>query len=207
MTPPTREEIIALCAAAPEQVADLVLALYARVQALEERGRELERQLSLNSKNSSKPPSSDGYRKPAPKSLRTKSGRSSGGQPGHPGQRLEFREHPDRVVVHRPSACRGCGHQLGAQMPGRATNRRQVFELQARVEVTEHQVHAVCCPCCGEVTPGEFPADVAAPAQYGLGLKAFVAYCDNYQLLPTHGAYLRADLRTHRPRAERRDAV
>jgi len=99
--PPTREEIIALCAAAPEQVADLVLALYARVQALEEQVRELQRQLGLNSSNSGKPPSSDGYRKPAPKSLRTKSGRPSGGQPGHPGQRLEFRADPENVLYPR----------------------------------------------------------------------------------------------------------
>ncbi len=183
--PPSREEIIALCAAAPEQVADLVLALYAQVQALQERVRELERRLGLNSSNSGKPPSSDGYRKPAPKSLRTKSGRPSGGQPGHPGQRLEFRADPDRVVVHRPSACRGCGHQLGEGILGQATDRRQVFELQARVDVTEHQVHEVRCPCCGKVTPGEFPSAVAAPTQYGLGMKAFVAYLDTYQLLPT----------------------
>ncbi len=183
--PLSREEIIALCAAAPEQVADLVLALYARVQAFEEQVRELQRQLGLNSSNSGKPPSSDGYRKPAPASLRTNSGRPSGGQPGHPGQRLELRADPDRLVVHRPSACRGCGQQLGQEAPGQATDRRQVFELQARVEVTEHQVHAVRCPCCGEVTPGEFPADVPAPTQYGPGLKAFVAYCDAYQLLPT----------------------
>jgi len=185
MGTPTREEIIALCATAPEQVADLVLALFARMQAFGDKVQELERRLGLNSSNSGKPPSSDGYRKPAPKSLRTKSGRPPGGQPGHPGQRLEFRADPDHVVVHRPRACRGCGHQLGEEILGQATDRRQVFELLARVEVTEHQVHAVGCPCCGEVTPGQFPADVPAPTQYGLGLKAFVAYCDTYQLLPT----------------------
>jgi hypothetical protein len=75
VAPLSREEIIARCAAAPEQVADLVLALYARVQALEERVRELERRLGLNSSKSGKPPSSDGYQKPAPKSPHTKSGR------------------------------------------------------------------------------------------------------------------------------------
>lgn len=192
MDRPTREEIIGLCGTAPERVADLVMALYQQVETLQQqvqtlqaRVGELERQLGLNSSNSSKPPSSDGYRKPAPKSLRTKSGRPSGGQPGHPGQRLEFRADPDRVVVHRPSVCRGCGHQLGEKTLGQARDRRQVFDLQARVEVTEHQVHAVRCPCCGKVTPGQFPADVPAPTQYGPGLKSFVAYCDTYQLLPT----------------------
>jgi transposase len=183
--PLTREEIIALCAAAPEQVADLVLALYARVQALEERVRELERRLGLNSSNSGKPPSSDGYQKPAPKSLRGKSGRPSGGQPGHPGHRLEFREHPDHVVVHRPDVCRGCGNGLPAGSSGESVDRRQVFELVARVEVTEHQVHAVRCACCGEVSRGAFPPTVSAPTQYGTGMKAFAVYANEYQLLPT----------------------
>lgn len=183
--PPSREEIIALCATDPEQVASLVLALYARVDALQEQVRELQRRLGLTSRNSGKPPSSDGYEKPAPKSLRKKSDRPSGGQPGHPGHRLELRADPDRVVVHRPSACRGCGHRLGEELAGQASDRRQVFDLVARVEVTEHQVHEVGCPCCGSVTAGAFPPGVAAPTQYGPDIKSFVAYCDNYQLLPT----------------------
>ena len=189
---PTRDEIIGLCASAPEQVADLVLALYQRVDMLEQqvqtlqtRVRELERRLGQNSSNSGKPPSSDGYRKPAPKSLRGDSGRPSGGQPGHPGYRLEFRENPDHVVVHRPGVCRGCGNCLPAESLGEAVDRRQVFELVARVEVTEHRVHQVRCACCGEVTRGAFPLAVSAPTQYGTGMKAFAVYANEYQLLPT----------------------
>ena len=109
MDRPSREEIIGLCATAPEQVADLVVTLYQQVdllqqqvQSLQTRVRELERRLGQDSSNSSNPPSSDGCGKPAPKSLRSNSGRPSGGQPGH---RLEFREHPDHVVVHRPGVC------------------------------------------------------------------------------------------------------
>jgi len=181
----TRDTIITMCTTEPERVADLVLTLYARVQTLEERIRELERRLGLNSRNSSKPPSSDGYSKPDPTSLREKGDRSSGGQPGHPGNCLAFDPHPDRTVVHRPSVCRACGGGLTAESPGEAVGRRQVFELQARVEVTEHQVQAVRCTCCGEVTRGTFPSEVPAPTQYGPMMKAFAVYCDNYQLLPT----------------------
>jgi transposase len=54
-----------------------------------ERVGELEARLGKNSRNSSKPPSSDGLSKPAPRSLRTRSGRGPGKGKGDPGMRLE----------------------------------------------------------------------------------------------------------------------
>jgi len=186
----TREEIIAACASEPERVADTMLALQARVEALEAqvdqlqmRLRELERRLNQNSRNSNKPPSSDGYGKPAPISLRGKSDRPSGGQPGHSGHRLALRDDPDHVVRHRPSTCAGCGRSL-ADVAEQGHERRQVYELVARMEVTEHQAATVCCPECGSVNRAAFPEDVLAPTQYGPSLKALVAYGDTYQLLP-----------------------
>ncbi len=68
---------------------------------------------------------------------------------------------------------------------GEAVDRRQVFELVARGEVTEHQVHEVRCACCGKVTRGAFPLAVSAPTQYGTGMKAFAVYANEYPLLST----------------------
>ena len=58
-----------------------------RIDAMQEVIDELRGRLALNSKNSSKPPSSDGF-KPAPKSLRLAGQRPTGGQRGHPGSTL-----------------------------------------------------------------------------------------------------------------------
>lgn len=58
----------------------LILELQAKVAKLEEIIKELQARLAMNSRNSSKPPSSDGLNKPKPKSLREKSGKKSGGR-------------------------------------------------------------------------------------------------------------------------------
>jgi hypothetical protein len=81
-TPLTREEAIAIYRAGEEAVVGVLLELDARLGKLEEQVKHLADQLAKNSHNSSKPPSSDGFKKPVPKSLRKKSTRTTGGQPG-----------------------------------------------------------------------------------------------------------------------------
>ena len=200
-------------ASAPEQVAEPVDVLYRQVDTLQQqvetlqaRVRELDRRLGQNSSNSGKPPSSDGHRKPAPKSLRGNSGRPSGGQPGHPGHRLEFRENPDHIMVHCPSVCRGCGNRLPAESPGETVARRQVFELVARVEVTAHQVHEIRCACCGEVTCGAFSAGGVGADPVRAGDEGLRRICQRVSVAP-HRAHQRTDHRAHGAPPERRDAV
>ena len=69
-----------LCETSSELMGALILYLWDENQKLKQRVKELEDRLNLNSRNSGKPPSSDGYKKPNPKSLRGKSGKPSGGQ-------------------------------------------------------------------------------------------------------------------------------
>src|SRR5262252_8692975 len=79
-----------------------------QVQALVARVQELEGRLAKDSHNSSKPPSTDGLAR-KPKSLRAKSGKKSGGQPGHRGSHLHLVAQPDAVVAaHRPTVCNAC---------------------------------------------------------------------------------------------------
>ncbi|WP_133806164.1 IS66 family transposase [Kribbella caucasensis] len=162
---PSYEDLAALVARQAEQIA-----------RLEAEVVELRRQLGQNSQNSSRPPSSDSpFVKPAPKSLRRKSGRKPGGQPGHPGSTLARVTDPDVVVRHEPGPCAGCGAGLaGAAQVG--VERRQEFDLPPMtVRVTEHQLIARRCTC-GVTTCGTAPDRVVAPTQYGPRITAIIVY-------------------------------
>jgi len=186
----TREQAQAIYRAGEEAVVLVLLAMDARLDAVEQRVEDLQAQachlqdqLAQNSRNSSKPPSTDGFRKPAPKSLREKSPRPSGGQPGHAGQTLSMAEKPDRTERHEVERCEYCGRSL-ADRPPEGIERRQVHDLPPRsLIVTEHQAEIKRCPC-GHLNKAAFPKGVNAPAQYGPGLKAVAVYLKQYQLLP-----------------------
>jgi len=146
----------------------------------------MEARLKQSSRDSSRPPSSDGLAKPPPKprSQRRRSGRKPGGQPGSEGHHLAQVVEPDRVVPYELEACGGCGGGLdGAECVG--AERRQVFDLppETRLEVCEHQALRRRCGC-GTVTVGVFPEGVRAPTQYGPRLCAYVLYLAVYQHLP-----------------------
>ena len=172
---PSYDELAALVA----EQARVIAELRARVAALEAENAELKRRLGMTSANSSKPPSSDSpFTKPAPKSLRRRSGRRPGGQPGHPGSTLAQVSDPHSRVRHEPGPCWGCGADL-AQARQVGVDRRQVFDLPpVTVQVTEHQVIARRCvqPGCGVTTSGAAPAGVSAPVQYGPRVAAIVVY-------------------------------
>src|SRR5918997_324177 len=122
--------------------------LSAELGAARVRISELEARLGQSSRNSSKPPSSDGLAKPAPKSLRKRSSRKPGGQAGHPGSTLTPVAIPDEVITHEPDWCRGCGDGLGGT-PEVGREHRQVFDIPPiSVRVTEHQLIARRC-CWG----------------------------------------------------------
>ncbi len=146
--------------------------------------QSLRDQLAKNSRNSGKPPSSDGLKKPRTQSLRKKNGRRSGGQPGHEGHTLKMVGQPHRIRVHKVSACPHCATDLRSVEPCQQ-ERRQVFDIPPlQVEVTEHQAEIKVCPTCGEQVKGEFPAAVTQSVQYGPRLKAQATYLNTYQLIP-----------------------
>jgi transposase len=144
---------------------------------------DLAARVKQNSKNSSRPPSSDGLGKPSPKSLRKKTGRKPGRPKGQPGATMELTGHPDHVLRHEPSACLRCGAGLAGARETRM-ERRQVTEIPSvKAEVTEHQMIELECPCCGERTKAGAPAGVTAPVQYGPRAAALGTYLWHGQFL------------------------
>jgi len=189
----TRDEIKAIYHAGEDTVIDFVEQLLrlmqqqqSQIDSLTARVKELEARLSQNSRNSSKPPSSDSFGKQT-RSLRKARGRKRGGQKGHPPALLKQVEKPDETVVHQPESCEACRRSL-AEVTAFAIEhqRRQVFDLPPlKLFVTEHRVGCKQCPCCLHKTVGEFPLDVPVGASYGSGVKALALFLHKEQLLPT----------------------
>lgn len=151
---------------------------------LAERIQKLEDQLAKNSRNSGKPPSSDGFDKPAPYSLRKRSRRKSGGQPGHAGYKLEMVKQPDHIETHKVTQCVHCQKSLKRQKVERI-EKRQVFDLpKVRMEVTEHQAQVKRCSGCGKETRAGFPKEVNQVAQYGTEAKSQMTYLNHEQHIP-----------------------
>ena len=135
--------------------------------------QELKEQLNKNSKNSSKPPSSDGFKKPAPKSLRKPSGKKAGGQNGHQGTHLAVITASDKIVKHMPSACEGCPHYQICKGTACIAEKRHVIDTVVTVNVTEHQaLELPICMLYGDTRRGAFPSDVKAAVQYGENLQS-----------------------------------
>lgn len=153
--------------------------------ALQEQNTSLALRLAQNSQNSSKPPSSDGYQKPRPKTQRKKSGKKPGGQPGHEGQTLKQVENPDQSVLYKLSLCPcGCGTDL-SRRPVIRLEKRQVFDLPPqKLYVIEHVAEIKICPQSGKEVHHPWPEGVTAPAQYSKRFLGWLAYLSVQQLLP-----------------------
>jgi transposase len=153
--------------------------------SMSERVKRLEEHQSKDSHNSHLPPSSDRFsRQKKTRSLRKRSGKKPGGQPGHQGHTLSLSESPDEVVRHQLTVCPHCQSDLlgtGAV----SVERRQVLELPPpRLRIIEHQAERKCCPACLRPSRAVFPEHVSAPVQYGASVGAVAVYLVQQHLLP-----------------------
>jgi transposase len=151
-----------------------IAALEAEVLHLKTENEELRRRLGLNSENSHKPPSSDGYRKKSVRPGLPKDGKKAvGGQKGHKGKTLRQVEKPGKVELHLPKTYSICGRNIAVEEEYQEIGQRQVFDLpDPQLEVIEHRLCAV--ECCGQVQNGAYPVHVKSSVQYGPGVRALV---------------------------------
>lgn len=154
--------------------------LEARIVELEALVVDLQARLKQDSSTSSRPPSSNSPYKPPtyPKNKKPKSGKRSGGQPGHHAHMRSAvpSDAIDVIEDHYPEQCRGCGHVLSAADDIDQTRGHQVTELPPiKVIVTEHRLHTCVCKDCGVITKAALPSDVPKGA-FGPNLQAEVAH-------------------------------
>jgi transposase len=146
--------------------------LNSTIDKLNQTIKELTEKVGKNSRNSSKPPSSDGLNKPSPKSLRKPSGKKAGGQPDHPGTNLIVEKESDEIVQHEPSACSNCYRLSSCKKIFKIGETRKVIDAVVEVNITEHQSLICNCSRYGIQQKGEFPPEVKAVVQYGQNLQA-----------------------------------
>ena len=152
--------------------------LTATIAELNQTIKELKEQLNKNSKNSSKPPSSDGLKKPAVKknrSLRESSGKKQGAQQGHNGVHLSVISNPDHTMEHMHFDCNGCPYREKCLDNACIKETRHEIDAVVTVDVTAHNLIEVReCPLHGGVKTGSFPKNIKATVQYAKNLQAMV---------------------------------
>lgn len=153
------------------------------IERLQAENAELKRRLNQNSRNSSKPPSSDGPAKPTISSLRKKSGRKPGGQKGHTGHGFSLTEPVTDFVFHKPSQCAGCPLNGKCVSSGKSPV-RYVVDVEIRPKVTCHQSEEYACPLlAGKVISGEFPDGINSSMQYGDGVRALAIALNSFGMM------------------------
>jgi transposase len=155
-------------------------ALLNRCLQLEKKVEELTAQLKINSRNSSKPPSSDGLKKKI-KNNRQKSNRSAGSQFGHKGNGLSPMENVDEKIICPVKKQCECGADLSRKEIVRMEKRQVIDTPEKLIHVKEYLVEVKKCKC-GKEHKGD--CNYEQRVQYGNGLKSLLVYLNQYQFIP-----------------------
>ena len=155
-----------------------IVQLQKEVESLKERLKP-----AKNSNNSSIPPSKDENRPTRNKSLREKSKKKTGGQPGHKGSTLKMSPTPDHIKKLIPDYCNNCGNGLH-EVEAIPLSKRQVIDLPpVQPIITEYQQCSRQC-LCGHIQKAQYPVHITNHVQYGPSVEAIAGYYSVYQYLP-----------------------
>lgn len=168
----TPEEIIANLQAQILELREVIRQQTLIIERLQRENAELKERLNKNSRNSSKPPSSDGLAKPKPSSLRQKSGKKPGAQKGHTGHGFTITSPVTNTIIHRPELCFGCPHS-GECISCSKSAARNVVDVEIHTKVIRHYSENYACPLLGgKIISGKFPKGITSSVQYGDGVRA-----------------------------------
>jgi transposase len=172
-----------------KELVQLVIEGRQKLKELEERIIELTISLNLNSKNSSKPPSTDLLKKsekPKPTSQKedVEQKRKPGGQPGHQGSTRKGFNRVDRVSRLSPSQCQHCGRGID-QTSVIKTEKQQVAQLVARpIEIVEYHRQHCQCAHCGLVSVEAWDSEMIPGQDLGIKLQGLLGWLGTYAHLP-----------------------
>lgn len=164
-------ELLAQNTAMVEQLAQL----NATVEALTQTIKELQEQKNKNSKNSSKPPSSDGLKKETKnKSLREPSDKKQGGQPGHTGTHMIITREPDETHSLIPMPCQNCSQWKHCKGTACIGETRYKVDVQVTQTLDSYESMEIKCPKTNQTLKGEFPTDIKGEIQYGESIASII---------------------------------
>ena len=165
--------------------------LKAQISELLKTVADLQQQLRLlrngGKSDTSHTPPSHQIGAPNSRSLRQKTDRKTGGQPGHQGTTLELKQVPDETIHYLPPHyCNGCGQDLHDVIAVAAESRQEVVIPPIAARYIAHQSHSKVCSRCGKLCTAALPAHLTAPIQYGGSVGALVSYLSVYHYIPYH---------------------
>ncbi|MCL2869168.1 MAG: DUF6444 domain-containing protein, partial [Candidatus Bathyarchaeota archaeon] len=160
-----------------EELIELILTMHNHFQT---KIADLETRLNQNSQNSSKPPSTDIWKKP--KQTRQKTDKKPGGQKGHKGHGLKIQRQPDQTIQHKPKQCKHCQTNL-TKINGTTTNIRYKININIQTQLTQHNQITTTCPNCQTQNTKPYPQDLTSTIQYGQGVKAISTLLTQYAMV------------------------
>jgi Transposase IS66 family/Family of unknown function (DUF6444) len=186
---PDPEEQAQLNQLSKEELVSLVMEARQKLKELEERIIQLTISLNLDSKTSSKPPSTDLLKKsekpkPTSQEEESKPKRKPGGQPGHQGSTRKGFNRIDRVSILSPVQCSHCGTAL-AETTVVKTEKQQVAQLVARpIEIVEYHRQHCQCAHCGQVSAASWDSEMIPGQDLGIKLQGLLGWLGTYAHLP-----------------------
>lgn len=162
--------------------------LQATINELKQEIEQIHVSRDLDSKTSSKPPSSDLLKKPENKKAESEiegtDKRKPGGQPGHQGKTRKGFGRVDRYKILRPQMCFACGQTEFTTEPLKV-EKQQVAQLVERpIEIVEYHRHSCQCQHCGAIQIADWSSEMIPGQDLGIRLQAFLGWMGNYGHLP-----------------------